>query len=137
MLHWAYAHGGFSSKHGLVVALGVAFLAVMLIANLINVLGSLAMSRLALRIGTELQSTLFGEYLSRPYSFHISANVTMLSNNIIYEAVRVTNGILLNAFRLVTNLVTASFIILSILLLKPMIALTMIAIFLMDVPSPV
>jgi len=127
LLHWAYAHGGFSSKRGFVVALGIAFIAVMLIANLINVLGSLAMSRLALRIGTELQSTLFGEYLSRPYSFHIRTNGTMLFNNILHETPRVTNGILRNAFLLVTNLVTASFIILSILLLKPMIALAMIA----------
>ena len=127
LLHWAYAHGGFSSKRSFVVALGFAFIAVMLIANLINVLGSLAMSRLALRIGTELQSVLFGEYLSRPYSFHIHANSTTLFNNILHETARVTNGILLNAFLLVTNLVTASFIILSILLLKPMIALAMIA----------
>ncbi len=127
LLQWAYAHGGFSNKRGFVVALGIAFIAVMLIANLINVLGSLAMSRLALRIGTELQSTLFAEYLSRPYSFHIRANGTMLFNNILHETARVTNGILRNAFLLVTNLITASFIILSILLLKPMIALAMIA----------
>ena len=126
-LHWAYAHGGFASKRDFVVALGLAFIAVMLIANLINVLGSLAMSRLALRIGTELQSTLFGEYLARPYSFHLRVNGTMLYNNILHETARVTNGILRNAFLLVTNLVTASLIILSILLLKPMIALAMIA----------
>jgi ABC-type multidrug transport system fused ATPase/permease subunit len=127
LLHWAYAQGGFSSKRGFVVALGIAFIGVMLIANLINVLGSLAMSRLALRIGTELQSTLFGEYLSRPYSFHLRANSTTLFNNILHETARVTNGVLLNAFLLVTNLVTASFIIFSILLLKPMVALAMIA----------
>ncbi len=127
LLHWAYVHGGFSNKRGFVVALGIAFSAVVLIANLINVLGALAMSRLALRIGTELQSTLFGEYLSRPYSFHVRANGTMLYNNILYETARFTNGILRNAFLLVTNLVTASFIILSILLLNPMIALAMSA----------
>jgi ATP-binding cassette, subfamily B, bacterial PglK len=126
LLHWAYANCGFSNKRAFVVALGIVFIAVMLIANLINVLGSLAMSRLALRIGTELQSTLFGEYLSRPYSFHIRANGMTLFNNILYETARVTNGILLNSFLLVTNLVTASFIILSILLLRPMIALAMI-----------
>jgi ATP-binding cassette, subfamily B, bacterial PglK len=126
LLHWAYVHGGFSSKRGFVVALGIAFIAVMLIANLINVLGALAMGRLALRIGTELQSTLFAEYLSRPYSFHIHANGTTLFNNILYETARLTNGILRNAFMLVTNLITASFIILSILLLSPMIALAMI-----------
>src|SRR5580692_7771655 len=127
LLHWAYAHGGFSSKRGFVVALGIAFGGAMLVANLINVLGSLAMSRLELRIGTEMQSTLFGEYLSRPYSFHICANGTTLFNNVLYETARVTNGILRNAFMLVTNLVTATFIILAILLLKQIIALAMIA----------
>jgi HlyD family secretion protein len=127
LLHWAYVHGGFSSKRGFVLALGIAFIGAMLIANLINVLGSLAMSRLALRIGTELQSTLFGEYLSRPYSFHIRANSTTLFNNILHETARATNGILQNAFLLVTNLVTASFILLSITLLKPIVALAMIA----------
>ncbi|HEX3396471.1 MAG TPA: ABC transporter ATP-binding protein [Steroidobacteraceae bacterium] len=127
LLQWAYLHGGFSSKRSFVVALGIGFVAVMLIANLINVLGSLAMSRLALRIGNELQSTLFGEYLARPYAFHTRASGTMLSNNILHETARVTNGILRNAFLLVTNLVTALFIVLSILLLNPVIALGMIA----------
>lgn len=127
VLHWAYAHAGFSSKRGFVVALGIAFSAMMLIANLINVLGSLAMSRLALRIGTELQSALYGEYLSRPYSFYIRVNSSILINNILYETARATNGILRNVFMLVTNMVTASFIILSILVLKPMIGLAIIA----------
>jgi ATP-binding cassette, subfamily B, bacterial PglK len=127
LLHWAYVHGSFSSKRGFVVALGIAFIAVVLIANFINMLGSLAMNRLALRIGTELQTTLFGEYLSRPYAFYTGANSTTLFNNILYETARVTNGILLNAFLLLTNLVTASFIILSILLLKPTVAFAMIA----------
>lgn len=126
LLHWIYAHGGFASKRGFVVALGITFIAVMLAANLINVLGSLAMSRLALRIGTELQSTLFGEYLARPYSFHVRANGTLLFNNVLYETARVANGILRNAFMLVTNLATASCIILSILLLNPMIAFAIV-----------
>jgi ABC-type bacteriocin/lantibiotic exporter with double-glycine peptidase domain len=127
LLNWAYVHGSFTGKRSFVVALGMAFIAVMLIANLVNVLGSLAMSRLALRIGNELQSTLFGEYLSRPYAFHTRASGTMLFNNILHETARITNGILRNAFLLVTNLVTAFFIVVSILLLKPAIALGMIA----------
>jgi ABC-type bacteriocin/lantibiotic exporter with double-glycine peptidase domain len=93
---------------------------------LINVLGSLAMNRLALGIGIELQSSLFGEYLGRPYLFHAGTNSATLFNNIIYETARVTNGILQNAFILVTNIVTAFFIILSILLLNPAVGVAMI-----------
>jgi ABC-type bacteriocin/lantibiotic exporter with double-glycine peptidase domain len=127
LLHWLYVQGGFTSTRGLMLALGIGFIAVVFIANLINVLGFLAMNRLALQIGNELQTTLFDEYLSRPYAFHTATNSTTLFNNIVYETTRVTHGILQNAFVLVTNLVTAALIILAILLLKPALAIAMIA----------
>src|SRR5271156_3063514 len=62
ILHWLYVHLGFSSKRGFMIALGVAFMALVFLANLINVAGYFAMNRLAWWIGTDLQSTLFGEY---------------------------------------------------------------------------
>jgi ATP-binding cassette, subfamily B, bacterial PglK len=125
-LHWLYAHAGFAGQRSFVAALGIAFIGVVLLANLINVLGSLAMNRLALRIGTELQTTLFAEYMSRPYRFHAATSSTALFNNVVNEPARVTYGILQHAFTLVTNLVTASFIILSILIVKPVLALAMV-----------
>jgi ABC-type bacteriocin/lantibiotic exporter with double-glycine peptidase domain len=127
LLHWLYVQGSFSNTHGLMLALGVGFIAVVFIANLINALGFLAMNRLALRIGNELQTTLFDEYLSRPYAFHTATNSTTLFNNIVHETTRVTHGILQNSFVLVTNLVTATLIILSILLLNHAVAIAMIA----------
>jgi ABC-type bacteriocin/lantibiotic exporter with double-glycine peptidase domain len=126
-LRWLYAHAAFSSQRAFVAALGLAFIGLLLLANLINVTGALAMSRLALRIGTELQSTLFAEYLARPYRFHAATNSTRLFNNVIYEPARVTFGILQHAFIVITNLVTASFIVVSILLVKPLVAIAMIA----------
>jgi ABC-type multidrug transport system fused ATPase/permease subunit len=125
LLHWMYVHGSFSSQRAFVVALGFAFIAVVLIANAINVLGSLVTNRLALRIGNELQTTLFEEYLSRPYVFHTGTNSTTLFNNVIYETTRVANGILQNALLFVTNLITASFIIASVLVLNPALSITM------------
>src|SRR5271163_3954509 len=60
LLHWLY-HFGFSSRRGFAVALGFAFMGLVLLANLINVIGSYVMIRLASSIGTDLQSILFGE----------------------------------------------------------------------------
>jgi ATP-binding cassette, subfamily B, bacterial PglK len=125
-LHWLYAHARFTSQRDFVMLLGFGFVGVVLAANLINVLGSLAMNRLALRIGTELQTSLFAEYLSRPYRFHAGTNSTTLFNNVVHEPPRVTYGILQHAFILVTNLVTAAFIMVSILLVKPVIAVVMV-----------
>jgi HlyD family secretion protein len=84
------------------------------------------MHRLSLRIGAELQTRLFGEYLSRPYAFHTGTNCTTLYNNIVHETARVTDGILQNTLLLVTNLVAALFIVLSVLLLNPAVSITML-----------
>jgi ABC-type multidrug transport system fused ATPase/permease subunit len=125
VLHWAYIHGGFSDQRSFVVALGIAFVAVMLLANLINILGSLAANRLALRIGDELQRTLFEEYLSRPYAFHVGTNSATLVNNVIYETTRVASGVLQNALLFVTSLITATLIVASVLIINPSISITM------------
>jgi ATP-binding cassette, subfamily B, bacterial PglK len=128
ILHWLYVHLGFSSKRGFMIALGLGFMALVFLANLINVAGYFAMNRLAWWIGTDLQSTLFGEYLRRPYLFHARTHSSVLFNNIIHETTRATNDILQNAFLLITNLATAAFIILSVMLLNPVVAGAMIVV---------
>ncbi len=128
LLQWLYTHAGFASQHGFVAALGVGFIAVVLLANLINVLGCLAMNRLALRIGTEIQTTLFAEYLSSPYIFHARTNSTTLFNNVVHEPPRLTYGILQQFFTLITSVVTAALIVLSIVVVQPKVAVTMLAV---------
>jgi ATP-binding cassette, subfamily B, bacterial PglK len=125
-LHWLYVSGGFTSERSLMVALGLGFVAIVLLANLIGVLGALAMHRLALRIGTELQTTLFDWYLSRPYAFHTRTHSTALLNRVVYETNRVTYGVLENAFALVTSLVTAALIIVSIFIANPIVAIAVV-----------
>jgi ABC-type multidrug transport system fused ATPase/permease subunit len=125
LLHWLYQFG-FSTQRGFAVALGFAFMGLVLLANLINVIGSFVMIRLASSIGTELQSILFGEYLQRPYLFHARTQSAVLLNNVIHETTRTTNQILQNAFSLITNIVTALFIVVSVMLLNPAVAAAMI-----------
>jgi ABC-type multidrug transport system fused ATPase/permease subunit len=126
-LHWLYGAGGFSSKHGFMLDLGVGFVSLVLLANLISVLGALAMSRLALRIGNDLQTSLFEEYLSRPYAFHCANNSTTLLNNVVYETTRVTHGVLENGFVVVTGVATAALIIAAIVIAKAGVAIVMVA----------
>jgi ABC-type multidrug transport system fused ATPase/permease subunit len=127
LLHWLFIHSGFSSRRGFEVALGAAFMALVLIANSINLLGAFVMIRVAQSIGTDLQSTLFGEYLSRPYLFHARTHSALLFNNIMHETTRTTNEILSNIFLLVTHATTALFIIVVVTLVNPLVALAMIA----------
>jgi HlyD family secretion protein len=126
-LQWLYLHLGFSSRRGFEVGLGLGFIAMVFAANMINVAGSFAMIRLSYRISTELQSTLFEEYLARPYVFHAKTNSAVIFNNIIHETNRISNDILQSAFPLVTNFATATFIVLSVMWLNPAVAAAMIA----------
>jgi ATP-binding cassette, subfamily B, bacterial PglK len=125
-LRWIYQLG-FSSPRSFTIALGLAFMGFVVIANVINILGSFVMIRLAMSIGTDLQSILFAEYLHRPYLFHARTHSSLLFNNLIHETTRSTNHLLQNAFSLNTQVVTALFIVVSVMLLNPILAMAMIA----------
>src|SRR5882757_2856400 len=125
-LHWLYIYFRFPARRDFEVALGLGFMAIVFVANLINVAGSFLMARLAWWIGTDLQSVLFGEYLARPYAFHAATHSAVLFKNVIYETSRTTNEVFENVFMLITNIVTAMFIILTVILLNPAAAVAMI-----------
>ena len=125
LLHTLYSLG-FSSRRSFTVALGLGFMGLVLLANLVNVLGSYVMIRLALWIGTDLQSILFREYLHRPYLFHARTQSAVLFSNVVHETSRTTNHILQSVFALITNCMTALFIIVSVTLLNPTVAAGMI-----------
>ena len=122
VLHRLYTQFGFSSPRSFQIGLGVGFLTLVLIANVVNALGSFALIRLAGRIATDLQCILYREYLGRPYTFHLRNHSATLFNKIIHETSRATNTVLQNIFALVTNLVTATFIILWVAWLNPIVA---------------
>src|SRR5260370_3266657 len=126
LLHSLYQLG-FSSRRSFTIALGLAFMGLVLLANLINVIGSFVMIRLAVWISTDLQSILFEEYLHRPYEFHARTQSAVLFNNIIHETTRATMQILQNAFALITSVITALLIIVSVMLLNPLVAVAMVA----------
>lgn len=125
-LRWLYQLG-FSSTQSFTAALGLAFMALVVLANGINIAGSFVMIRLAMWIGTDLQSSLFTEYLHRPYVFHARTHTSILFNNLMHETTRSTNNLLQNAFSLNTNIVTALFIVASVMLLNPVLATAMLA----------
>ena len=127
VIHALYLYLGSPTRHMFEVSLGLAFLCLVFFANLINVFGSFTMIRLAYWISTDLQSSLFGEYLSRPYSFHTRTHSAQIFNSVVHEATRVTNDVLQNVFSLVTNIATATLIVISVIALNPAVAAAMMA----------
>jgi ATP-binding cassette, subfamily B, bacterial PglK len=127
-LHRCYLAGNFRDPRSFTLALAATFIALVLIANFVSVAGFIAMHRLARRIGNELQTTLFDEYLQRPYAFHARHHSLALLNNVVYETTRVTHGVLENLFTAVTSLVTAALIVLSIVLVQATVAALLVAV---------
>lgn len=121
-LRFLYESLHFSAPYLLVVALGVAFVLGTLLANMVNLLGSLAIDRFAFEVGEGFHNALFDEYLHRNYGFHASTNSSLLVSNVLHETGRLTTGILRHGLILVTQTVTVVFIVGSMLFLNPRVA---------------
>ena len=121
-LRYFFQHGGFTDERQFALALGVAFAAVTVLTNAVNLCGSLAIDRFSYRVGDWLHVSLFEEYLQRGYGFHVSTNSALLTSRVLRETGRVTGGVLRHCLILVTNAVTALCIVVSIMIFNPTVA---------------
>jgi ABC-type multidrug transport system fused ATPase/permease subunit len=118
---YEYIH--FASESRFVIALGVLFAAAVVLSNVVNLIGSLAIDRFAFHVGDTLHMALFDEYLHRDFGFHSKTSSATLTSNVLYETGRVAGGILRHGLILVTNLVAVVCIVGSIVLLDPLVAI--------------
>jgi ATP-binding cassette, subfamily B, bacterial PglK len=105
--------------------LGVAFVAVIFIANAVNLFGFMAINQFAARIGDTLYVRLFAEYIHRDYEFHIHNKSSALASK-VRESARVASSILQHALILVTNLVTIVCVAAAVVLVNPIVAVAAI-----------
>ena len=114
------AAGGRGTHFALV--LGAVFVALVTIANAINLAGALLLSRFALKVGDSFNCALFAEYLARSYEFHLGTHSGTLSAKLLHESRRVTVGILQSLLLLGANLATIALIVGSMLWVEPLVA---------------
>lgn len=103
-------------------ALGVAFIVLVALANLVNLAGTILMNRFAFQTGNSFAIELFESYLSRDYDFHLRTHSATLTARLLHETMRVTVGVLQSGLMLATNLVTVALIVGSMVLIDPVIA---------------
>ena len=118
----AYEWSGADSNRSFVVRLGIGLIAVIMFANIVNLLGKLALTRFAFWVSNDLQITLFNEYLNRDYLFHSRENSATLVSNTTWQVQRITSGILQQGINLLTNLITIAAIVGAIVVVNPMAA---------------
>jgi ATP-binding cassette, subfamily B, bacterial PglK len=124
LLSFLHQHLGLPAGGGvhLAVALGVAFIALVALANVVNLAGALLMNRFAFETGNAFNIELFESYLSRDYDFHLRTHSATLTSRLLNETGRVTTGVLQSGLMLAANLVTVAVIVGSMVLIDPVIA---------------
>lgn len=118
-----YALGPFADRRAFLVALGAAFVALVLLANAINLVGILAINRFALRIGRQFHVALFDEYLHRDYRFHARTGAVPLLNNVIFESTRVATGLIQGGLTLTASILSSALIVVTAIVVNPLLAL--------------
>jgi ATP-binding cassette, subfamily B, bacterial PglK len=122
LLGFAYTALGFTDDRAFLVALGLAFVAMLLLSNAVSMLGFRAITRYSYRVGERFHAALLSEYLHRNLLFHTRSHGAQLINNIVYEAQRVAGGVVHGALMLLSNAVTGVLIVAAVVAVNPRIA---------------
>jgi ATP-binding cassette, subfamily B, bacterial PglK len=124
LLSFLHQHLGLPVHGGVrvAIALGVAFIALVALANLVNIAGALLMNRFAYEAGNAFAIELFESYLSRDYDFHLRTSGAILTARLLHETTRVTVGVLQSGLTLGASLATVALIVGSMVVIDPIIA---------------
>lgn len=125
-LLYAYLRSHPAGPH-LALLLGAAFVALVVLANAINLGGTLLMNRFAFAVGDSFNTALFEDYINRGYDFHLRTHSATLTARLLHETSRVTMGILQSGLMLAANLVTIGLIVGTMIVIDPVIAIVALA----------
>jgi len=120
-LAWLQSRFGIDGHQDFIVLLGCGFIALLLLGSVVNLAGSVAMSRFAWRVGDRLRLALFSQYLARDYLFHARQRGAVLTSRVLYQSDRVT-GLMQSALLFVSNLLVIVLIVASIALVDARVA---------------
>ena len=121
-LRWLQAQFAIDGQQQFTLLLGCGFIALLLVSSVVNLAGTVAMSRFAWRVGDRLRLRLFTYYLGRDYLFHARQAGATLTSRVLYQSDRVT-GLLQSGFVFVSNLLMIVLIVVSIALINVRVAL--------------
>jgi ABC-type multidrug transport system fused ATPase/permease subunit len=120
-LRWLQSSLGVTGLQSFTLLLGSSFIVLLALSSVVNLAGSVAMSRFAFRVGDRLRLALFTHYLDRDYLFHARHAGAVLTSRVLYQSDRVT-GLLQSGFLFVSNLLTVVLIVVSIALVDARVA---------------
>lgn len=124
-----YRNSGIVSQQSFVFYVGLGVLFILTIGSIFSMCTIWLLTLFGQRTGVSIGNRLFELYLNKPWLYHASENSASLTKQISSEASRVNNGIILPFMMLNSKIITAVFITVSLFIYKPLVALSVLFIF--------
>jgi len=121
-MSWAYKAGGFTSDYGFLIALGLASLFVIFIANLMQMARIWIVSRYTTMRMHTISLRLLAVYLRQPYEFFLNQHTGSMSTQILSEAQNVVSQFFTPAANVIASFLTVLVIILLLVWVNPTVA---------------
>ena len=125
-LAWAYEAFGFHSDRSFLIAVGVAVIVALFVANAILAGGYWILFRFGSLRNHTISRRLLIRYLQQSYPFFLSRNSAALANNILQEVLQIINGVVVPGLQLIAKSMAALAIVIMLIVINPMLALMVI-----------
>lgn len=125
-LAWAYEWFGFTTRYHFIVALGLATIAMIVVANAMQMLRLYVVSRFTMMRVHSISHRLLARYLDQPYEFFLSAHTSDMSARILNETNNVVQYFLRPAAEVISASITLVLVLAVVIWIDPQIALSAI-----------
>lgn len=122
-LAWVYEQFGFSSQYSFIVALGLATIAMIVVANGMQMLRVYVVSRFTMMRTHSISHRLLARYLSQPYEYFLTASSSDMSARILQESAQSVQCFLRPAAEVISTVITAAMVLAIVIWINPPIAL--------------
>lgn len=121
-LHGIYTALGFQSTYAFLIALGLASLSIIIIANLLQAAKLYAIERFAEMRVHALSQRLLGTFMRQPYEFYLNRHSGDMTKGILQEAGEVSNRFFRPAADLISSTLTVLCVAILLLIFSPVVA---------------
>lgn len=125
-LAWVYDRFGFTGTYPFLMALGIATIAMIVIANGMQMLRTYAVARFTMMRMHSLSYRLLSLYLGQPYEFFLAGHTGDMSAKILNESTQVVQNFLRPAAEVISAAITLAMILVVVIWVDPVIAISAI-----------
>ncbi len=121
LLAWLQQALAIETPQGLLVWLGVAFMALLLLTNLTDYVALRSIGRFFESVGARLHTLLFDEYLHRDLAYHRRSNSAALTTRVVLDVNR-TVGVIQGGLTIIGGVVSIVLILGAVVVVNPVVA---------------